>query len=106
LAEHWANELIDAAGMRILPGFVDSHTHPVFVHTREQEFTMRLQGKSYVEISQAGGGIRSTLQTTREADEDLLYELALRRIQRMISLGTTSLEAKAEYLSPIASCAN
>lgn len=97
LAEHSANELIDAAGMMILPGFVDSHTHPVFVHTREQEFTMRLQGKSYVEISQAGGGIRSTLQTTREADEDLLYELALRRIQRMISLGTTSLEAKSGY---------
>ena len=96
LAEH-SGELLDARGTMILPGFVDSHTHPVFVHTREQEFTMRLMGKSYVEISQAGGGIRSTLRTSREADEETLYNLAYKRIRRMISLGTTSLEAKSGY---------
>ncbi len=97
LASHTAPEVISAKGNVVLPGFVDSHTHPVFVHTREDEFAMRLAGKSYVEISQAGGGIRSTLESTRDADEELLFELARKRILRMIALGTTTLEAKSGY---------
>lgn len=76
---------------------MDCHTHPVFVHTREDEFAMRLQGKSYVEIAKAGGGILSTIQTTRNADEDLLFELAKKRILKMMQLGTTTLEAKSGY---------
>jgi len=92
-----APELIDAQGKIATPGFVDCHTHPVFVHTREDEFAMRLQGKSYVEIALAGGGILNTIQTTRDADEDLLLELAKKRILKMISLGTTTLEAKSGY---------
>lgn len=92
-----AGEVVSAQGMLVLPGFVDCHTHPVFVHTREDEFAMRLAGKSYVDISKAGGGIRGTIKTTRDADEDRLFELAARRLGRMIALGTTTIEAKSGY---------
>ncbi len=91
------DECIDAKGKLALPGFVDCHTHPIFVHTREDEFALRLAGKSYVEIAKAGGGIRSTIQSTRDADEDLLFQLARQRILKMIALGTTTLEAKSGY---------
>ncbi len=97
LAKYSADEVICAKGQLVLPGFVDCHTHPVFVHTREDEFAMRLAGKSYVEISQAGGGIRGTIKTTRDASEELLYELAAKRLRKMICLGTTTVEAKSGY---------
>lgn len=90
-------EKLDAKGMLALPGFVDCHTHPVFVFTREDEFALRLEGKSYVEIAKAGGGIRSTISSTRNASEDLLFELSAARINKMISMGTTCLEAKSGY---------
>ena len=92
-----ANKVIDATGKILSPGFVDSHSHPVFVHTREAEFAMRLEGKSYVEISLAGGGIRSSISSVRNASVDELVELSLPRIRRMIALGTTTLEAKSGY---------
>ncbi len=97
LSQYQADEIISAQGCIMLPGFVDSHTHPVFVHTREDEFALRLAGKSYVEISRSGGGIRGTIRSTRDADEDLLYALAVKRIRKMIALGTTTLEAKSGY---------
>jgi imidazolonepropionase len=89
--------LINAAGKVVMPGFVDPHTHPVFVNTRENEFEMRIKGKSYVEISQSGGGIRSSIQSVREASEDELYRLSLKRVKKIISNGTTTLEAKSGY---------
>jgi len=92
-----ADELINAQAGVITPGFVDPHTHPVFVHTREDEFALRLAGATYVEISQRGGGIRGTIASTRDADEELLFDLAQKRVRRMIALGTTSLEAKSGY---------
>jgi len=92
----WDEEL-DARGKIITPGFVDSHTHPVFVHTREDEFAMRLAGKSYVEIALAGGGIRSSIASTRAADEESLFQLSAKRISRMVAMGTTTLEAKSGY---------
>lgn len=97
LQEWTAESYLDASGKMLLPGFVDAHTHPVFLHTREREFTMRLQGKSYVDISLAGGGIRSTLTTTRSADTETLFELATQRLRRMLELGTTTVEAKSGY---------
>lgn len=92
-----AAEYLDARGAIVTPGFVDPHTHPVFVRTREDEFAMRLAGATYVDISKAGGGIRSTIAGTRDADEDLLFDLARQRVQRMVQLGTTTLEAKSGY---------
>ncbi len=96
-ANYNADKIIDATGKVVMPGFVDPHTHPVFVHTRENEFAMRIKGKSYVEISQSGGGIRSSIEAVRKASEDELYDLAEKRIKKMISNGTTTLEAKSGY---------
>ena len=91
------SKIIDANNKVVMPGFVDPHTHPVFKQTRENEFEMRIQGKSYVEISQSGGGIRSSIAGVRETSEDELYKLAEKRINKMISNGTTTLEAKSGY---------
>jgi imidazolonepropionase len=88
---------IDCRGKVVTPGFVDPHTHPIFVHTREDEFEMRLTGKSYVEISQSGGGIRSSIKTTHAAKAIELYRLAAKRLENMLLQGTTSLEAKSGY---------
>ncbi|HHE37254.1 MAG TPA: imidazolonepropionase [Candidatus Cloacimonetes bacterium] len=92
-----SDQKIDASNKVVMPGFVDPHTHPVFVHTRENEFEMRIKGKSYVEISQSGGGIRSSIQAVRETSEDELFELSKKRIQRIIANGTTTIEAKSGY---------
>lgn len=89
--------LIDASNRIITPGFVDSHSHPVFVHTREDEFAMRIAGKSYVEIALAGGGIRSSISSVIAASEEQLLKLSIPRIKKMIALGTTTLEAKSGY---------
>ena len=88
---------IDASGMVVMPGFVDPHTHPVFVNSREDEFEMRIKGKSYVEISRSGGGIRSSVDSVRKASEQELFDLAEKRIWKIIGQGTTTLEAKSGY---------
>ena len=97
IQKYEAKDIIDAAGKVVMPGFVDPHTHPVFFNTRENEFEMRLQGKTYVEISQSGGGIRSSIDGVRNASEDELFELSRKRIEKIISNGTTMLEAKSGY---------
>lgn len=91
------DKIIDAVDKVIMPGFVDPHTHPVFYATRENEFEMRLKGKTYVEISQSGGGIRSSIAGVRNASEEELFELSKKRIEKIISTGTTTLEAKSGY---------
>lgn len=88
---------IDAAGKVVLPGFVDPHTHPVFVGSREDEFELRIKGSTYQEIAQKGGGIRSTVRRVREASKEELYESALPRLDRMLHSGTTTVEAKSGY---------
>ncbi|KQC03208.1 MAG: imidazolonepropionase [Candidatus Cloacimonas sp. SDB] len=95
--QYKAVKIIDASGKVVMPGFVDSHTHPVFSTTRENEFEMRLQGRTYVDISERGGGIRSSIQGVRKSSEEELYQLSVKRIKRMISNGTTTLEAKSGY---------
>ena len=91
------SKIIDASDKVVMPGFVDPHTHPVFKQTRENEFEMRILGKSYVEISQSGGGIRSSISGVRGTSEEELYQLAEKRINKIISNGTTTLEAKSGY---------
>jgi imidazolonepropionase len=88
---------IDASGKVVLPGFVDPHTHVVFGGSREKEFVERLQGKSYQEIAAAGGGILSTVQMTRQAGEEELFEGGLKRLGTMLQHGTTAAEVKSGY---------
>jgi imidazolonepropionase len=88
---------IDASGQVVLPGFVDPHTHLVWAGDRAREFEQRLQGKSYMEILEAGGGILSTVRQTRTASLPSLVESSLRRLHRMAAHGTTTVEGKTGY---------
>ena len=88
---------LDAAGKVVIPGLVDAHTHPVFAGTRENEFELRLSGKSYVEIAAAGGGIASSVRGVREASKEVLTARLLVRLDRFLALGTTTVEAKTGY---------
>ena len=90
-------DVIDAAGRVALPGFVDSHTHTVFAGSRENEFAMRAEGKSYREIAAAGGGILSTMNATRSATKRELLRSAERRLNEMMRQGTTTVEVKSGY---------
>ena len=90
-------ERIDAAGMAVVPGLVDPHTHLVWAGDRANEFEMRLQGKTYMEIMAAGGGILATLTATRKASLEELVAQSLERVLRAFSYGTTTMEAKTGY---------
>jgi imidazolonepropionase len=88
---------IDCSGKVVLPGFVDSHTHPVFVKPRLVDFEKRIQGASYEEISAAGGGIRSSLEGVRKAPKaDIVTKLSA-TLHDMAAHGTTTVEAKSGY---------
>ena len=91
------SRLIDAYGKTVMPGFVDPHTHLVFAGSRENEFAMRIQGNTYQEIAAAGGGINATVAATRKASQQELKFLAKKSLSRMLSLGTTTVEAKSGY---------
>jgi imidazolonepropionase len=88
---------LDARGGVVMPGFVDPHTHAVWAGDRAAEFEMCIQGKSYMEIMQAGGGIVSTVRHTRSASVDDLVAQTRPRLERMFSLGTASAEVKTGY---------
>jgi len=88
---------IDCAGKVVLPGFVDSHTHPVFVSPRLGDFEKRIEGVSYEEIAAAGGGIRSSLEGVRRAGKRDLLEKVLAVLRDMAAQGTTTVEAKSGY---------
>jgi len=91
------HEMIDAEHRVVMPGFVDPHTHLVWAGDRAAEFEMRLEGKTYLEIMEAGGGINSTVQKTREATDDQLLEQARVRMEGMFRHGTTTAEVKTGY---------
>jgi imidazolonepropionase len=88
---------IDCAGKVALPGFVDSHTHPVFVGPRLVDFEKRIEGASYTEIAAAGGGIRSSLEGVRKTAKNVLASKVLTTLDKMAALGSTTVEAKSGY---------
>ena len=88
---------LDAAGKVVLPGFVDPHTHLVFAGDRAAEFELRLEGKNYLEILAAGGGILSTVRASRRASLAQLIAQARVRARTMLANGTTTAEAKTGY---------
>jgi imidazolonepropionase len=88
---------LDAGGKVVMPGFVDPHTHALWMGDRAAEFEMRLQGKSYLEILSAGGGILSTVNATRNASLHQLKQEARPRLQTMFQHGTTTAEVKTGY---------
>jgi imidazolonepropionase len=94
---------IDCAGKVVLPGFVDSHTHPVFVGPRLVDFEKRIEGASYEEIAAAGGGIRSSLAGVRAAGKRVLAAKVLATLRDMTAHGTTTVEAKSGYGLTVAS---
>ena len=88
---------IDGRDKVILPGFVDSHTHPVFAAPRLIDFEKRTAGASYEEIAEAGGGIRASIRGVREASRSKLSVAVLRAFHEMAAQGTTTIEAKSGY---------
>jgi imidazolonepropionase len=88
---------IDCAGQVVLPGFVDSHTHPAFVAPRLVDFEKRIAGATYEQIAEAGGGIRSSVESVRKAGKKLLADQVLSALHEMAEQGTTTVEAKSGY---------
>jgi imidazolonepropionase len=88
---------IDCRGKVVLPGFVDSHTHPVFAAPRLVDFEKRIEGAKYAEIAEAGGGIRSSIEGVRSASKKALCDKVLDVFREMAAYGTTTIEAKSGY---------
>ena len=97
LARYDAREVLDAEGAVVMPGFVDAHTHVAYAGDRVNEFEMRVQGATYMEIMAAGGGIVSTMRAVRRADIDQLVRETRNRLDVMLALGTTTVEVKTGY---------
>jgi imidazolonepropionase len=92
-----AKKTVDATGKLVMPGFVDPHTHVVFAGSREFELDMKLAGLSYMEILKRGGGIFYTVRETRKASFGTLMNQSKKRLDTMLSYGTTTCEAKTGY---------
>ena len=96
--EDWNNtEIIDAEGGMVFPSYCDSHTHLVFAASREGEFVDRINGLSYEEIANRGGGILNSAEKLQNATEDELYESAFSRLNNLIQMGTGAIEIKSGY---------
>jgi len=89
--------VVDARGAVVTPGLIDPHTHPVFSMTRQKEFEMRIEGRTYMEIAAAGGGIRASVRDLRTTEKAVLIEETRKRLNRMLRYGVTTIEAKSGY---------
>jgi len=96
-AKYRAEIIIDARGKLVTPGLIDSHTHLIFAGSREDEFEMKLEGISYMEILRKGGGILKTVTETKKASLEQLIKLGKERLDTMLIHGTTTVEAKSGY---------
>jgi imidazolonepropionase len=90
-------EVVDATGKLVTPGLVDPHTHLVFSGSRENEFNMRLEGATYMEIMNAGGGIHATTKATQAASHEQLFAESYERLNQFLRHGVTTVEAKSGY---------
>ncbi|MGB0716331.1 MAG: imidazolonepropionase [Phycisphaerae bacterium] len=90
-------QVVDAMQGCVIPGLIDCHTHTVFAGTREREFVRRIEGASYVQIAEEGGGIRTSVASVRQASLDELVAMAQPRLRRMLSRGVTTVEIKSGY---------
>ena len=90
-------QAVDAQGSLVTPGLVDAHTHLIFGGWRQNELGLKLHGKTYLEIQNAGGGIQSTTNATRKATEEELTAKAAKALDEMMSFGVTTCEAKSGY---------
>lgn len=96
--DNWTDtEIIDADGGMVFPTYCDSHTHLVFPTSREKEFVDRIKGLSYQEIANKGGGILNSAKKLQNTSEEQLFEDALKRINRLIKMGTGAIEIKSGY---------
>lgn len=95
--ESLAQEVVDVKGQCLTPGLIDCHTHLVFGGNRANEFEMRLNGATYEQIAQQGGGIQSTVAATRALSEDELFQQSLPRARALCASGVTTLEIKSGY---------
>ena len=91
------DEIIDVNGGMVLPAWCDSHTHLVFSHSREHEFIDRINGLSYEEIAQRGGGILNSAKRLNQTSESELYDISFRRLEEIKALGTGAIEIKSGY---------
>ena len=89
--------IIDAEEGLVLPTFCDSHTHLVFAESRESEFNDRINGLSYQQIAKNGGGILNSAKKIHQIDEEILYKRSLKRLNKLIKLGTGAIEIKSGY---------
>jgi imidazolonepropionase len=92
-----AIEIVDLGGRLVTPGLIDCHTHLVYAGSRADEFEQRLAGRTYAEISAAGGGIKSTVRATSNADDETLLQESLRRLDALLAEGVTTVEIKSGY---------
>ncbi|WP_225036276.1 imidazolonepropionase [Winogradskyella sp. SM1960] len=92
-----AETIIDATGKIVLPTWCDSHTHTVYAGDRTSEFVDRINGLSYAEIAQKGGGILNSAKTLQNTSEDELFEQSLKRLNELIAMGTGAVEIKSGY---------
>lgn len=97
LADYNQTQITDADGNWITPGLIDCHTHLVYAGNRSNEFEARLHGASYQDIAEQGGGIVSTVKSTRDASEDALFDQSEKRLLALLKEGVTSIEIKSGY---------